>query len=100
MVKLVALFKRPADTASFDDHFENIHIPLVSKMPGIKRLEVARVTGAPMSAPQFYRMAEMYFDDQQALNSAIMSPEGMAAARDIMGFAKDVIQMFYAEVRG
>ncbi len=99
MVKLVALFKKPADTAAFDDHYENVHLALVSKMPGMKRLEVSRVTGAPMSAPQYYRMAEMYFSDQQALNSAIMSPEGMAAAKDLLGFAKDVVEMFYAEVK-
>jgi uncharacterized protein (TIGR02118 family) len=99
MVKLVAMFKKPADTESFDEHYESVHLPLVRKMPGMKRMEVSRVTGAPMSAPQFYRMAEMYFDNQAALNKAVMSPEGMAAAKDLMGFAKDVVQMFYAEVK-
>jgi uncharacterized protein (TIGR02118 family) len=99
MVKLVALFKKPVDTASFDEHYESIHIPLVRKMPGMKKIEISRVTGAPMSTPQFYRMAEMYFDDQAALNKAIMSPEGMAAAKDLLGFAKDLVQMFFAEVK-
>ncbi len=98
MVKLVAMFKRPADTASFDEHYEAVHIPLVRKMPGMKRIEISRVTGAPMSAPQYYRMTEMYFDNQDALNKAIMSPEGTAAAKDLMGFAREVVQMFYAEV--
>ncbi len=99
MVKLVALFKKPADAASFDEHYESVHISLVSKMPGMKKIEISKVTGAPMSTPQFYRMAEMYFDDQSALNKAIMSPEGMAAAKDLLGFAKDVVQMFFAEVK-
>lgn len=98
MVKLVAMFKKPTDTASFDEHYESIHIPLVRKMPGMKRIEISKVTGAPMSTPQVYRMAEMYFDNQETLNKAITSPEGIAAAKDLMGFAGEVVQMFYAEV--
>jgi uncharacterized protein (TIGR02118 family) len=98
MVKLVAIFKKPADTSTFEDHYRNVHLGLVRKMPGLKRLELSTVTGAPVSTPQYYRMAEMYFDDQTSLTKAIMSREGMAAAKDLMGFAKDVVQMFYAEI--
>ncbi len=58
MVKLVAMFKEPADAISFEEHYEAVHLPLVRKMPGVRRIEVSRVTGAPMSKPQFYRMAE------------------------------------------
>lgn len=99
MVKLVALFKKPSDLTSFEEHYEKTHLPLISKMPGMKRIEISRVTGAPMSQPQFYRMAEMYFENQNALNTAVISPEGMAAAKDLLGFAKDVVQMFFVEVK-
>lgn len=98
MVKLVAMFKKPADTDSFEEHYRNVHLGLIRKMPGMKKLDISKITGAPMSTPQFYRMAEMYFDDQTTLNKAIMSPEGIAAARDLLGFARDVVQLFYAEV--
>ena len=98
MVKLVAMFKRPADTDSFEGHYRNVHLGLIRKMPGMKRLDISKVTGGLMSTPEFYRMAEMYFEDQTALNQAIMSPQGMAAARDLLGFAKDIVQLFYAEV--
>ncbi len=98
MIKLVALFKKPADTVAFDEHYEKIHLPLVNKMPGMKKIEVSEITGAPMTQPQFYRMAEMYFENQQALNASMMSAEGIAAAKDLMGFAKEIVQMFFAEV--
>jgi uncharacterized protein (TIGR02118 family) len=98
MVKLVALFKKPSDTNSFEEHYWNVHVPLVRKMPGIKRLETGRVTGAPMSSPQFFRIAEMYFEDQQALNAAMMSPDGIAAAKDLMSFARDTVEMFFSEL--
>ncbi len=98
MVKLVALFKKPSDVSSFEEHYEKVHLPLISRMPGMKRIELSKVSGAPMSQPQFYRMAEMYFENQSALNSAIISLEGMAAAKDLMGFARDTVQLFFAEV--
>jgi hypothetical protein len=40
----------------------------------------------------------MYFDDQESLQDSIMSPPGMAAAKDLMTFARDVVQMFFADV--
>jgi len=98
MVKLVALFKKPPDVNSFDDHYERIHLPLVKNMPGTKKIETSKITGAPISQPQFYRMAEMYFENQQAMDAAMMSPEGTAAAKDLMSFAKEVVQMFFCEV--
>jgi uncharacterized protein (TIGR02118 family) len=98
MVKLVAIFKKPADKSAFEEHYKNVHLGLVRKMPGLKRLELSEVTGAPVSTPQIYRMTEMYFDDQASLTKAIMSREGVAAAKDLMGFAKDVVQMFYADI--
>lgn len=99
MVKLVAMYRMPEDTAKFDDHYDSIHTPLVKKWPGLKKLEVAKVTGAPIGEPKHYLMAEMYFEDQDALQRALGSPEGKAAARDVMDFAGTIVQMFYAEVK-
>ncbi len=97
MVKLVALFKKPPEMNSFDEHYNNLHIPLVKKMPGMKRLEVSKVTGAPLAIPQFYLMAEMCFENKKSLDAAMMSPEGIAAAKDLMSFAKDIVQMFFTD---
>ncbi len=46
---------------SFDKHYEQVHTPLVEKMPGLKKLEVTRIQGAPMGgeAP-YYLEAAMY----------------------------------------
>lgn len=99
MVKLIALYKHPADTEAFDTHYHEVHTPLVRKMPGLRKLELASITGAPIGEPKHYLMAEMYFDDQDALQSALASPEGKATARDLMSFASDLVTLFYAEVK-
>ena len=98
MVKLIALYKMPEDKAFFDQHYAEVHTPLVRKMPGLRRLEIARITGAPIGEPKHYLLAEMYFDDQDAMTAAIASPEGKATARDLMSFAGNSVSMMYAEV--
>ena len=98
MVKLVALYKKPADVSAFETHYKDIHAPLAKKMPGLKKLEVAHFTGAPGGEPKFYMMAELYFDTKEAMMSALGSPEGKAAAKDVMSFAGDIIHMMFAEI--
>ena len=97
MVKLVALYRKPADPAEFDKHYFGIHIPLIRKYPGMRKVEVTRITGAPIGEAKFHLMAEMYFDSKDAMDAALASPEGKAVTRDIMSFAADVITVFHGE---
>ncbi|MBO2532745.1 conserved hypothetical protein [Planifilum fulgidum] len=99
MVKLIALYRHPEDKKAFDDHYWNVHAPLAEKMPGLKKLEVTRLVGTPMGgeAP-YYLLAEMYFEDRGALDAAMSSAEGKAAAKDLMGFAGSLVTMMIGEV--
>lgn len=99
MVKLIAMYRTPENQAEFDTHYETIHTPLVRKIPGLRRLEVAKVTGAPIGEPPYYLMAEMYFDNQEAMQTALSTVEGKATARDLMNFAAKLVTMFFAEVQ-
>lgn len=99
MVKLIALYKKPEDIKAFEEHYFGIHTPLVKKWPGLRKLEVAGITGAPIGEPKQYLMAEMYFDNAEAMQRALASPEGKAAARDVMEFAGSLVTMLFAEVK-
>lgn len=99
MIKLIALYKTPNDQAAFDSHYENVHTPFVKKIPGLRKLEVARITGAPIGEAQHCLIAEMYFDDQESMQKSLASPEGKATARDLASFAGNTVTMFYAEVK-
>ena len=98
MVKLVAMYKTPDDTQAFDRHYREIHTPIVKRWPGLQRLEVSRITGAPIGEARHYLMAEMYFETEDAMQRALASPDGKAAATDVMEFAGKLVTMFYAEV--
>jgi uncharacterized protein (TIGR02118 family) len=52
-----------------------------------------------MGESKFHLMAEMYYDSMDAMNAANASPEGRAAAKDLMSFAADVVTLFFGEVR-
>ena len=100
MVKLIALYKKPADVSAFESHYREIHVPLAKKMPGLKRIELSHMTGSPGGEPKFYMMAELYFDDSAGMMAALGSAEGKAAAKDVMSFAGDLIHMMFATVDG
>jgi len=98
MVKLVALYRRPEDTAEFDRHYAGVHTPLVKKYPGLRKLEITRLISAPLGDSKFYLMAEMYFDSKAGMDSALASSEGKAVARDLMTFAAKDVTVFFGEV--
>ena len=98
MVKLIALYRKPQDTTAFDEHYDNVHTALVLKMPGLRKLEITRISGAPIGESKYYLMAEMYFDSLDAMNAANASPQGRATAKDLMSFAADIVTLFYGEV--
>ncbi len=99
MVKLLAFYKQPPDPEAFDTHYRDVHTPLIEKWPGLKRLEVGRITGMPGGTePPYYLVAEMYFDDADAMRAAMRSPEGRAAGEDLQTFAAGLVTMLYAQV--
>jgi uncharacterized protein (TIGR02118 family) len=98
MVKLVALYKRPVDTAEFDRHYDTVHTPLVQKYPGLRKFETTRLTGAPLGEARYHLMAEMSFDSKDAMDAALASPEGKAVARDLMSFASGIVTVFFGDV--
>ncbi len=98
MVKLVVLYAPPEDAEAFRRHYMEVHLPLARKMPGLRRCELGWVTGSPGGQPRYHLVAELYFDDRDALKAALKSPEGQAAGQDVMSFAGKIVHMMIAEV--
>ncbi len=97
MVKLIALYRKPADTVAFDQAYFQTHIPLVNKIPNLRRVEISRVTGAPRGEPEYYLITEMFFDDKAAMDTAMASPENAEAGKNLMSFAKGLVTFVYGE---
>lgn len=100
-VKLVVLYTQPDDRAAFDEHYKNVHDPLVRKLPGLQRFETGAITTALDGGEHTYhRIAELYFADQAAMNAAFGSSEGAATAQDYGKIAPPGSRMFVEEVEG
>src|SRR5579885_215622 len=97
MVKLMALYKKPVDVAKFEEVYFGTHIPLTKAMPGLRRLEVNRVTGAPRGEPAYYLAASLYFDDEATMQHSLASEESRAAARSLRDAGAEV-EMLLADV--
>ncbi len=99
MVKLVVLYKTPEDPSTFETHFANTHLPRVKRWPGLRKVEVARVSGITIGEPKLYMIEELYFDDEESMQRALASPNGKAVAFDLMEAEKDSVTLFYADVK-
>ena len=98
MVKLVVAYGHPSDSEAFDSHYTSTHVALAKAIPGLKRFESGKVLGGPDGSPApYYFIAELSFDDAEALQAGMSSPEGDAAAADVANFADGGATLMVAE---
>lgn len=97
MYKLIAMYAKPENVDAFNAHYREIHAPLAMKMPGLKKCELGWVRGSPGGEARYHLVAELYFDSKEALNAAMGSAEGKAAAKDLMGFAGKLVHLMVAD---
>jgi uncharacterized protein (TIGR02118 family) len=98
-VKMVVLYTQPADREAFERHYLEVHGPLVDAIPGLVRWESAKVVAAADGGePTYSRIAELYFEDQDALGASMSSPEGKATATDFQDIAPPGSRLFIAAV--
>ena len=82
-IKLVVLYTQPDDPTAFDEHYLGVHMPLAVSIPGLQRAETGKLPVALDGGEQtYYRMAELYFADQAAMDTAFGSAQGAATAED------------------
>ena len=79
------LFRSHARTAEYDEKY-NTFLVSVERIPNIRRKEVSDVFNAPHGMIPFSEVIELYFDDREALESALMSEPGLEAGRFLVEF--------------
>lgn len=100
MIQLTALYGHPQDPAAFDAYYQQTHAPLANKIPGLKGY-IANKPAAlnPQEKSPHYLIAELYFDNMEALQAGFQSSEGQAAAADTQNFATGGVALVIGEVR-
>ncbi len=96
--KLVALYQKPSNAAAFDGYYFSKHISIAKKVPGLRRYEVnAGPVGTPQGEAPYHVVATMTFDSLAAIQQALVSPEGQAAAADLANFAQAGVELLVFE---
>ncbi|MDP6509940.1 MAG: EthD family reductase [Dehalococcoidia bacterium] len=100
MLNLVTLFslKPGTDIEGFERHYTEVHIPLASKLPGLKKYTRGLVRASANRPSPYYRMAQLYFEDYDSLRRALASPQSQAAVNDTVFFSQvEGLVQFIAE---
>lgn len=100
MAQLIALYKKPADVAAFDKHYQATHVPTAKRLPGLRRYEVSTgpVTAGQGDSP-YHLVAVLSFDSLAAIRSALASAEGQATAADLGNFAQAGVELLMFDTK-
>ena len=79
--RFLALYETPADPETFDRHYRQIHIPLLRRLPGLRRYTVSRDV-TTLHGASCYLITELEWDTMDKLRAAFASAEGRATAAD------------------
>jgi uncharacterized protein (TIGR02118 family) len=99
MHKLLVVYNEPKDPAHFRKYYVETHLPLASKIPGVKASRYAfdvKPLG-PGKAPYFC-IFEAEFENEAALMSGLASKEGQAIAADVPNYASGGVTMVHFAV--
>ena len=96
MHRITIQYGAPADPETFEQHYTEVHVPLASTLPGLRRFIRSHPRGMGGDAPYF--VAELWFDDADALKAALKSPEMAETAADAQTFDVASMTTFTGEV--
>lgn len=96
MHRITIQYDVPADPEAFDAHYFTHHLPLVDPVPGLRSLSWSKPR--PLGGgPEVYLVAQLDFDDAEAVRTALGSPEMAAAGKDAAALGVPMT-MFTGEV--
>jgi uncharacterized protein (TIGR02118 family) len=104
MIKLVYCISKKAGLTDdeFFRYWEDVHGPIGARIPGLRKLVQSRRLTLPgdKRRPDYDGVAEVWFDDLEALLAARQSPEWEASTADEANFIDhDRVAYFVSEER-
>ncbi|MDT7886181.1 MAG: EthD family reductase [Thermoproteota archaeon] len=98
MYKIVVLY--PKLEENFLETYIKEHVPLVKKIPNVKKIVINKAIGSPAGEPQFFVLAELHFETEKDMREALNSNEMREAARHAMKISKGKMQaIFFEEIK-
>ena len=101
MTTLLALYRRPeggdAALTEFERRYAAEHLPLVGETPGLRSMNVRRVSGTLGGETDLVLVTTMGFDDRAALDAGLASDAMRAAGRNLREIAPGLSTLLVLE---
>jgi uncharacterized protein (TIGR02118 family) len=94
MAQILVLYNAPADPAAFDRYYQQTHIPIAKKIPGLRSYVISNGPVQALAGTAPHLVAILQFESMADVNAALASPEGQAAAADVANFASGGASLF------
>ncbi|MGE2716823.1 EthD family reductase [Mycolicibacterium litorale] len=86
MHDVIVMYNIPTDTAAFDAHYRDTHIPLVNELPLLKEFTWGHVHRDEHDSG-YYLIARLTYDSAEAAAESMASPQGKKSVEDLANFA-------------
>ena len=97
--KITVIFDNPTDPAAFEAGYAEGHLALARALPGVQRLETAKVwpkeDGSPTPA---YRILELRFADYDAASAAVTTEQAGAFFPAVLEAATGGVRIVFTDV--
>jgi uncharacterized protein (TIGR02118 family) len=98
-IRLTVAYHQPPDADEFYRHYEDIHVPLGHKIPGVDLFEWAKVLPGPSGqTPKYAMFSWLTFCSMEQMGMALSSPEAQAAQKDMESTATNGADSFLSEL--
>ncbi len=89
MHRVTILYSTPTDPETFEQRYRDEHVPLASRLPGLKRFALSHPRAMQGDPP--YLVAELWFDDAESMKAALKSPEMGETGAHAAGLGADMV---------
>ncbi|MEV6767355.1 EthD family reductase [Nocardia sp. NPDC051030] len=79
--RFIVMWDVPSDIAAFERHYLDVHIPLATQLPGLRRYTRSH-NAAPVRGEPYYMVGMLDWDDMASLKAAFGSEIGRRTAAD------------------
>jgi uncharacterized protein (TIGR02118 family) len=100
LVKYTILLRRreSIDRQTFLKLWREGHLPIISQLPGVRKIELHEIIDAPNYPAQYDGLGMLWFDSVEDALAAFASPAGQAARQDTPRFADSAAALrFFVE---
>jgi uncharacterized protein (TIGR02118 family) len=96
--KITVIYDNPLDPSVFEAGYHE-QLALASKMPGVQRVESAKVWPKEDRTPTpAYRLLDLYFTDYDSASAAVATAQASAFVAKIRELATGGVRIVFAEV--